>query len=320
MGGLSGKATVIQRERVTSEQAVLLLDAGKSLFKGGNNNNQQASLVIAQGIAEAYMAMGYDAVAISASDVDAGTSFLDQTTNDGFPWISANLVDENGLPVAPSHVIKTVNSLKIAIIGLTDNLLSQSKYSIIEYQTPLTTLLKKITPHCEMIILLSNLPAGLNKHIATQFPEIDTIISSDRSRGKMAPIVVNQTLMTQTSSRGKYLGKLEIEWNGSNIWHSERLLPLSHLRKRIATIDSQIAQISQRENNQKTNSNKKISRLQLQKKRTEQEIENRIAVEGENSDQLHNRYKSSFIPVQPTNAPKEIESIVHNIDTLLIDN
>ena len=139
--------------------------------------------------------MGYDAVAISASDVNGGKTFLEQTLHDGFPWISLNLVDQQSHPVAPSHIIKSVNDVKIAIIGLTDNIAVPNDYSIIDFQTPLADLLKGLTHQSDMIILLSNLPGDANKKIASQFPEIDTIISSDRSLGKLAPLVVNNTLI-----------------------------------------------------------------------------------------------------------------------------
>ncbi len=256
--------------------------------------------------------MGYDAVAVSANDIDSGEDFLEETLNDGFPWISANLVDENGKPVSKPYVIKTINSLKVAIIGLTEPISPSSKYSTLDYLNPLTILLKQLTTESDIIILLSNLQAKVNQMIATQFPEIDIIFSSDTSLGKMAPKVVNNTLITQTSSRGKYLGKLDIEWNHGDTWYNDRLLPVSELKKRRTKIETQLTQL--RSNNTNNASKKKISRLQLQQQRLDKEIETRSAQESKRGYRPYNKHKLRFIPVQPTHSPESIESIVQNID------
>jgi len=253
--------------------------------------------------------MGYDAVAISASDIEIGEEFLEDTLNEGFPWISANLVDENGEPVSKPYVFKTINSLKVAIIGLTETMSPSSKYSTLDYAKQLTRLLKQLTSESDIIILLSNLQAKVNQAIASQFPEIDILISSDKALGKMAPKVVNNTLITQTSSRGKYLGKIDIEWNSGNAWYNKRLLPLSELIKRKTTIKSQLVQIEKNQSNKR-----KVSRLQRKLQRLEKEIESRSAQEAERGDHPYNKHRLSFIPIQPTHTPASIESIVQNID------
>lgn len=314
MGGLSGKATIVEAQRKTSDSPVLLVDAGKSLFTGKTHNNQQAQLAKAQDIAKAYMLMGYNAVAISAADVNAGSLFLDQTLKKGFPWLSANLVDKNGTPVAPSHLIKTVHSLKIGIIGLTDDITPSNNYSLIDYQPALKNLLKELESESDMIVLLSNFSGDTNRRIATESPGIDIIISSDGSLGKMAPELVGQTLITQTSSRGKYLGKLEIEWNAGNSWYNERLLPLSELIKRETALASELERLNKLEGEQKNISSKKISRLQLQKKRLEKEITSRSALEAERGHNPYNKHRLGFMPVLPTNSPERIEAIVQKIE------
>lgn len=292
---------------------MLLVDSGKSLFKEHNNKNQ-ASLIKAQGIAEAYMLMDYDAVAISASDLDNDETFFKESLNSGFPWISANLLNKSNQLLTEPYVLKTVNSLKIAIIGLTDPPRASSNYKTIEYLEPLTTLTKQLASETDIIILLSNLRREVNQKIATQFPEIAIILSSDKSVGKMPPKVLNNTLITQTSSRGMYLGKLDIDWSHGTTWHNNRLLPLSELIKRRAVIETQLTQLV---NNTNKTSNKRISRLQLQQQRLIKEIESRKQQVNELGDHLPNKHTLRFIPVQPTHSPESIESIVVNIDKTL---
>lgn len=310
LGGLSGKASLIDREKKTIGNSLLLLDSGKSLFKGKNNINR-LPLIKARGIAKAYMVMGYDAVAVSASDIENDEEFLEDTLNDGFPWISANLVDKNGKSVTKAYLLKTINSLRIAIIGLTEKLAPSSIYSTLDYSNSLTILLKQLTTEADIIILLSNLQAKDNLQIAKQFPDIDIIFSSDRSLGKMAPKVMNNTLITQTSSRGKYLGKLDVEWNHGNTWFNDRLRPLAELKKRRITIGTQLTQLGSNKNNA---NKKRISRLQRQQQQLEKEIVSRSEQESEHGERPYNKYKLRFIPVQPTHSPEAIESIVQNIN------
>jgi 2',3'-cyclic-nucleotide 2'-phosphodiesterase (5'-nucleotidase family) len=291
---------------------LLLLDAGKSLFKGSNNNNRHPQLVKGMGIAKAYMKMGYDAVALSSSDVMAGQLFLEQTFQEGLPWVSANLVDKNGVLVAQSHLIKTVDSIKIGIIGLTDELAVHEEYSTIDYQTALENVLQPIDGQCDMIILLSNFTGGVNKEIAAKFPSIDLILSSDRSLGKMRPLVVNNTLITQTSTRGKYLGTLDIEWHGRGIWYNDRQISLSELRTREKTVSTQLDQLKANKSEQTGKNKKKIARLQIKKQRLEKEIEVRDLQEAKFSGQP-NKHRLRFIPVQPKKSPEDIESIVQEI-------
>ncbi|PHR28295.1 MAG: hypothetical protein COA36_06900 [Desulfotalea sp.] len=315
MGGLSGKATIIQQQREASASSLLLLDAGKSFFK--KNNHTQPQLTTALGIANAYISMGYDAVAVSANDMKGDGLFFAQTLQDGLPWLSANLVDNTGATVAPTHLIKTVSSLKIALIGLTDTISKKNKYSTINYKSALTPLLREIDSQCDIIILLSNLSGDVNKQIGRQFPAINLIISSDKTLGKMAPMVINRTLITQTSRRGKYLGKLEIDWEGSNVWYNKRLRPLAELRKKDAAIGLQLARLSEREHKQRSNLQKRISQLRLQKQRLLKEINSRQIQEAEQAGRPLNQHRLTFIPVLPKNSPREIEAIVEEITNQL---
>lgn len=315
MGGLSGKATIIQQQREASASSLLLLDAGKSFFK--KNNHTQPQLTTALGIANAYISMGYDAVAVSANDMKGDGLFFAQTLQDGLPWLSANLVDNTGATVAPTHLIKTVGSLKIALIGLTDTISKKNKYSTINYKSALTPLLREIDSQCDIIILLSNLSGDVNKQIGRQFPAINLIISSDKTLGKMAPMVINQTLITQTSRRGKYLGKLEIDWKGSNVWYNKRLRPLAELRKKDAAIGLQLARLSEREHKQRSNLQKRISQLRLQKQRLLKEINSRQIQKAEQAGRPLNQHRLTFIPVLPKNSPREIEAIVEEITNQL---
>ena len=255
--------------------------------------------------------MGYAAVAVSASDLEAGVSFLQDTSTEGLPWVSANLeLADTDLRI-PSFISKTVGSLRIAITAITNPPSSNETFTVIDYNTVLPALLNDLSDQHDIIILLSNLSGTENKKLASQFSDIDILLSADRSLGKMAPTIIAKTLMTQTSSRGKYLGKLDIKWDGADIWSNDRLRPLSELQEKLVSLNNKIVRITEEDSGI---SPKKISRLKLQEKRLAAEIDTRLRQQSNQARHKINTHKLSFIPVQPTSKPDTIEAIVQSIE------
>lgn len=288
------------------------VDAGKSLFSGYVRKDEKTAEIAAKGIAEAYIEMGYDAVAAGTIELSAGQNFLDSLAAKDFPWISANLFDSENELLFPPYRLKNLGDITIGIMGLSDEHRVPPGYIVKSYKDILPAQLETLRSKCDLILLLSNYPQQINRDIAHQFPEIDIIISSDRNAGKMMPHIVRNTLMTQVSSRGKYLGRIDICWEGKGVWLNQQSIPLDALKKRQQKIEKQLQDLAA-EDPQETKNRRKIGRLKLQKKRISQEIAERIALEEKSADQDQNSYKVSFLPVKPTSKPKEIESIVLKI-------
>lgn len=287
----------------------MIVDAGKSLFKSSTKNSGQAAKTAAKGIGEAYVKMGYAAVAASSRDLIAGQAFIDEFTEINFPWIAANIFKSEGAPLFPFYRLEPLGDLTVGIIGLSDEHNITSGYTVKSYKDVLPALLETLSDKCNLILLLSNYPQSVNRDIAHQFPEIDIIVSSDRNAGKMAPQVIRNTLMTQTSSRGKYLGRIDIDWQGKGFWFNQKRVPLDGLKKRQQEIREQLHTLSE-EDPQEIKYRRKIGRLKLQEKRLAAEIAERVTLEEISAGQAQNGYKVSFLPVKPTTYPKEIESIV----------
>ncbi|TKB10355.1 hypothetical protein [Desulforhopalus sp. IMCC35007] len=258
--------------------------------------------------------MEYDAVAISSLDVAAGDRFIQQTKEKGFPWLSANLVDANGRHPASSYVTKKIGAVTVGIIGLTDDIGLNKEFHLLPYQESLRSTLDDINKNCDILILLSNLPGATNNNIAKKFPEIDIIMSSDRTLGNMVPALVGNALITQTSTRGKYLGKLDVTWKKGKGWQNDRLLPLGELLKREEDISSRLNKILASDASSSSISKSKVARLQLQQEKLKKEIEKRRLAEPEGTESIYNTKSIRFLPVQPTTFPEEIENIVRTID------
>ncbi len=128
----------------------------------------------------------------------------------------------------------------------------------------------------------------------------------------MSPVVINNTLMTQTSSRGKYLGKIDIEWNDGSNWTNDRLPPVSQLEERRKALLDKIDRLAQ---NESSNIKKQLARLQQQLKRLDKDIAFRLSQESEITGPT-NRHRLSFLPVRPMRTPESIEALVQEIESL----
>ncbi len=163
--------------------------------------------------------MGYDAVAVSKSDIDAGTIFFESLKKINFPWISANIFDISGELLFKPFVIKKIDEIRVGVIGLTGpGRYKNDTIMISDWEGPLRTQLRDLMSRTDMIILLSNLPSSQNSIIAEAFPELDLIITANKRRGKSPPSISGNTLIIQTKERGKYLGKLSMEFHSKGKW------------------------------------------------------------------------------------------------------
>ena len=163
--------------------------------------------------------MGYDAVAVGSNDLTGGEQFIQQMRQADFPWISANVFDISGELIFNPYLVENIGGITVAILALTGSGTNHNNNIIVsDWKEPLQLQLKNLATSSDMIILLSNLPLSENKIIGQNHPEIDMIITSDKTRGNLAPQISGNALITQTAARGKYLGKLSIQYTPEGKW------------------------------------------------------------------------------------------------------
>ena len=218
MGGLPKKAQQIKDRSGNDVSPPILIDTGNLLFKQPTVVSSQ-ELLTARGLMEIYQRMAYDAVAVGPNDLAAGMDFLTKGPGKDFPWISANLVDNQGNALFPAVKIIQRGGMKIGIIGLTGHLPTASQeISITDWRKVLPGHLKQLSTGCQLVIALSSLSDADNIALTQQFPEIHILITADRQRGSIAPSIDRNTLVTQTMSQGKYLGMLNLNWISGGTW------------------------------------------------------------------------------------------------------
>ncbi len=171
------------------------------------------------------MAMSYDAVGVSSSDLDAGLDFFrNQPKN--FPWVSANIYTSDNKPLFPPYIIKKINSLTVGIIGLTGQTAHKiDNISIGDWRKVLGVHLQQLKKTCDIVIVLSSLNDTGNRELANSFQNVDFLISSLKDRGNLVPRLIKNTMLTQCASQGKYLGKLHLQWYPNGTWQTTPTTP-----------------------------------------------------------------------------------------------
>lgn len=329
MGGLSKKIFQIKNLSEGQIENRLLVDSGNLLFKHtdiAEGSNQER--LVARTIVEVYKEIGYDAVAVGPLDLAGGLPFLQQTKNDNFPWISANIFDENEQLLFKQVVTRTIQGHDIIITALSGQ---SSKplpgVHIKPWKEVLPDLLQSLrqkNKNC-FIILLSTLTDRENQLIAKEFTDIHVLISAYQKVGNAAPRLINNTLITQTAKQGKHQGLFEITFGATREWGENTQKKLVDLQNQLGSVNWQLRRLLKKTNksNHPEKLEKTINRLNDEKRSIEADISymEKQAVEETKSGAKQDHFSYRFIGLtknlpndQPTD--KKIQKLNKDIRTL----
>jgi 2',3'-cyclic-nucleotide 2'-phosphodiesterase (5'-nucleotidase family) len=225
LGGLSKKAFLIKGLVAEPGKPALLVNGGNLLFntEALEPNTRDAAKIAADGIMQATRTMGGTMAGVGTRDLAAGIEFLRQYETPAFTWLSLNMVDPaTRKPLFAPVLRREVGGLKFAVLALTDHRALQNKggdFQAKPWRETLPDAVAGLKAQVDFILLLSNYDLAENQDIARTCPAIDLILQTGHAVGNMNPLQINQTLIAQAEIRGKYLGVMDIDWNGHGRWH-----------------------------------------------------------------------------------------------------
>lgn len=286
-----------------------MIDSGNLLFKPRRSGQKISSTdhTKATIIAQTFIAGQNAVAAIGSNDLVAGSSFLKKLEEKySFHFLSANLTAAGtDKPIFQPFTIKMIDhDFHAAIIGLTGlpiAHLPSEQFSLLPWETVLPKLIKQLSSHADMILLLSNLPPQENRKIAEKFDAINIIFQSGNvSKGNIPPHIVNNTLICQTTSRGKYQGILEVNWKESRKWHRQAEIQkeLKQIKRQLELVTQKIEQSEQVESGKKRLENRLIGlqrlkqKLEGQQKQLQQQLNDNKSYQGAT-------YNNRFIALSP---------------------
>ena len=208
-------ATMVDDLRVTHPD-LLLLDAG-DLFSG----TPVSSLFQGQAEETAVLTLGFDALTLGNHDFDFGLDTLKRSLDAGVPWLAANIFQEDGTHLVTPFLIKEIGDVRVLIVGLTT--VSTPKMSFprnvagLTFADPVSTLKEVLQGQegaYDICIVLSHLGYGEDLLLAQKVPQITAILGGHSHTVLAKPVRIGQTLISQTGSSGRYLGKVVVSGQG----------------------------------------------------------------------------------------------------------
>lgn len=163
--------------------------------------------------------MGYHAIGIGDDDLSLGKKFLiDLSKVSQIPFLSSNVIDEDsGKLLFERYLIRNVKGLKVGIFSLLsqDVFLDPSdprKKGLI-FRDPVETaqeIVRELEPQTDLIVLLSHLGYSKDMELAQKISGIHIIVGGHTGVQLSNPPVIKNTIVLQTSSQGKYAGRLDL--------------------------------------------------------------------------------------------------------------
>jgi 2',3'-cyclic-nucleotide 2'-phosphodiesterase (5'-nucleotidase family) len=295
----------------------LFVDSGSLLFQHTKiqEKREQAEKAQADGIAAAMQAMNCRAVGIGAHDLAAGIGFLRELQErHKTVWLSMNLVDpKKKQPIFTPYLMTTVDGLKIALLGLTDDQGEhdgegeEKGYTILPWRDTLPKILAEVGKKADMTILLSSSSYQINKEIAEAVDGLDMILESGYAAPTTEPYKIEDTLIAQTGTRGKYLGMMRIEWNEAGQWTDISFTRIRTEEDRLNKVNQQLALLEKQKEKAVLAKDKGYKALSAEKK----ELVSSIKALKKRRDSAPEddglcKYSNRFIPLE-TSLPEDPE-------------
>lgn len=226
-GGVDRIYTVVKQIRRANPNRTLLVNTGDTLHGGA-----EALFTRGEAMIEVLNAFGIDAYAPGNWDYVYGADkfieyFVRQPVKADWNPIIANLYydnfpgaeDKTGEHVVPPYAIKTVNGLRVGIIGFTSDRGPQAGDPKITEGLKFTDGLAEYAKYVEevraqgvdLLVVISELGLHGNLTLANQIPGVDVILSSDKHEVTPKPIFSRHgTLIVEQGMDGQVIGELNV--------------------------------------------------------------------------------------------------------------
>jgi 5'-nucleotidase len=210
-GGMARRASYIAKERPNH---ALILDAGD--VTAGPREWEQLEL---EYILRGYQRIGYHAVNVGAREasmpIETLASFIER-----FPFfVSANVTDDSGKPVAdPYRIVTMPGGYRVGVLGVVDDKLLPDELGDGIHIAPMTEAIGKtietMKGACDFTVLLAFADEETMKAVARQFFEIDLIIGGRVRQPIAEPLQVNKSFIASITDKGKSVGRMDLYFPG----------------------------------------------------------------------------------------------------------
>jgi len=228
-GGYSRIQTLVDNLRKEREGRVLFLDNGDT-FHGTYEavESKGASMI------PVLNHLGLDAMTFHW-DIAYGPKVLEELAEALFyPVLAINVYrKETGKLLFPPYVLKEINGIRVAIIGIASNIVDKTMPPSYSEGLRFTTgdkelpgYIKEVKDHgAELVVVLSHLGFPQDYKMASEISGIDICVSGHTHNRLKEPVKVNNTYIIQSGSQGSFIGLLDLtlDEEGITALHHELL-------------------------------------------------------------------------------------------------
>lgn len=227
-GGLARIYSLVREIRQAKPKQTLLVNTGDTLHGGA-----EALFTRGEAMIKVLNAFRIDAYAPGNWDYVYGADkfidyFADSTPKANWHAVISNLYYDNysgaqnktGQHVAPPYMIKTINGLRVGILGFTSdrgpqagdpNITKGLKFTNGEAEYEKYAKLLREQEKVDLVVAISELGLHGNLTLANRIPGVDVILSSDKHEITPKPIVSRHgTLIVEQGMDGQVVGELSV--------------------------------------------------------------------------------------------------------------
>jgi len=184
----------------------------------------ESATLKADTMAQIFSHIGVDAVNVGEKDLTLGLPLLKELEKKwNFPFVSANLTDENGSLLFEKYIIKEVNGKNVAIFGLmgdTSEMIDKVEKATggtVKVTDPLEAakaIIAELEGKVDYTIALAHQKTNRDWVLARRVKGIDLIIGGQDTLKTEDPAQAGDTLMVRSGEKGQYQGLMEVTFNG----------------------------------------------------------------------------------------------------------
>jgi 5'-nucleotidase / UDP-sugar diphosphatase len=140
-----------------------------------------------------------------------------------FPIVSANLFDKSqGAPFLPRYRVLHMQGMTIGVIGMAPPDLKRltlrenvKDLDVLDAEKTIRQTMHELKTnfHADLIVVLSHMGIEVDTVIARAVPGIDVIVGGHSHTALFKPLHINDTWVAQAGSKGRYLGKLDLQYD-----------------------------------------------------------------------------------------------------------
>jgi 2',3'-cyclic-nucleotide 2'-phosphodiesterase (5'-nucleotidase family) len=222
LGGLYKKTTYINDYRKT-EKNLVIVDSGDLLNEHAQIKESFLATAKLKGdlIAKVNKDIGIDAVNVGELELALGVDYLKELEKKyDIPFVSANIVNDKKELLFKPYVIKTIDNVKVGIIGIMGTTpdvakpfeeIVGSSLTVLDPIETVTAKVAELKDKVDFVIVLTHQHMNKNWIIARKISGIDVVVGGHHKQKLETPYEANNTYIVQTGEKGQHQGMLVIE-------------------------------------------------------------------------------------------------------------